>query len=338
MAFVTGQETGLKFLGGIWKAFLHILRELPAALPAFVMILMRRCRRFRERFKEESQALPCLPIPAGIWLQPDAYLYSQRYLMSLGIGVTWDNPDVQLTDMGGTVVGSHDLLPSTKYRIAATIHNRSNDAPAPGMPVVFTLFSFGAGGSSQPLGQDVINLPVRAAPGEPALASVVWETPPMPGHHCIQIEAVWATDANQLDNMGQHNTVIRGAARGERFQLRIPVMHTLQGRNRLRARLDSYVLPERPLRRQEKRESDASFRKRIADANAPQRFPPAEGWRARISPEELVQHADETSAIEFEATVPVSAQPGTEQRFNVAVSEESTGKMVGGVTVILRVT
>ena len=28
------------------------------------------------------------------------------------MAVTWDNPDVQLTDTGGAVVGSHDLLPS----------------------------------------------------------------------------------------------------------------------------------------------------------------------------------------------------------------------------------
>jgi hypothetical protein len=53
-----------------------------------------------------------LPIPSGVWLQPDAYLYSQGYLMSPGMAVTWDNPDVQLTDTGGAVVGSHDLLPS----------------------------------------------------------------------------------------------------------------------------------------------------------------------------------------------------------------------------------
>lgn len=327
----------MDFLRGIRKALLHIVRELPASFHAFVMLIIRRCRRFHERLKEGSQELPCLPIPAGVWLQPDAYLYSQSYLMSLGIGVTWDNPDVQLTDMGGAVVGSHDLLPSTDYRITATIHNRSNNAPAPGMPVVFTLFSFGAGGGSQPLGSDVINLPVRAAPGEPALASIVWKTPPTPGHHCIQIEAVWPDDANPLDNIGQHNTVIRGAARGERIELRIPVVHFMQGRSRLRVRLDGYALPERPVRRQE-RESDQSFRKRIAAANSPERFPPAEGWRAEISRKELVQQADETSALEFQATVPASAQPGSEQRFNVAVSEESTGKMVGGVTVILRVT
>ena len=328
----------MDFLRGVWKAFLHIALELPASFLAFILLIIRRCRRFRERFEEGSQSLPCLPIPAGVWLQPDAYLYSQRYLMSLGIGVTWDNPDVELTDMSGAVVGSHDLLPSTEYRITATIHNRSNDAPAPGMPVVFTLFSFGAGGSSQPLGSDLINLPVRAAPGEPALASVVWKTPPVAGHHCIQIEAVWADDANQLDNMGQHNTVIRGVARGQRIEVRIPVVHSMQGRTRLRARLDSYVLPERPLRRQEKRESDEAFLKRIAAANAPERFPAAEGWMAEISRREIVQDPDETSVLDFQATVPASAQPGSEQRFNVAVSEESTGKMVGGVTVILRVT
>jgi hypothetical protein len=109
----------LDFLLGLWKALLHILREVPASFWALVQLILRRLRRFHERVDHGQEALPCLPIPSGVWLQPDATLYSQGYLMSLGMAVTWDNPDVELTDSGGAVVGSHDLLPLTDYKITA---------------------------------------------------------------------------------------------------------------------------------------------------------------------------------------------------------------------------
>lgn len=102
----------MDFLFGIWKALQHILREVPLSFWALIQLILRQLRRFRERADRGQESLPCLPIPSGVWLQPDAYLYGQGYLMSLGMAVTWDNPDVQLTDTGGAVVGSHDLLPS----------------------------------------------------------------------------------------------------------------------------------------------------------------------------------------------------------------------------------
>jgi hypothetical protein len=338
----------LNFLLGIWKALLHILREVPHSFWALIQLILRRLRRFCQRREKGQQSLPCLPIPAGVWLQPDAYLYSQRYLMSLGMAVTWDNPDVELTDMTGAVVGSHDLLPSTDYRIKARIHNRSDNAPAPGMPVVFTMLSFGAGGGSTPIGSDVINLPVRAAPGEPAFASVVWKTPSTPGHYCIEVQAVWADDVNPLDNIGQENTQVKKVSHGESVVLPIPVTNFLQGRGQLRARLDSYVLPEHPLTRRERetsrrgregeKESDESFRDRIVHANSPEDFPPPEAWGATLSSHEIRLGTDDTTELEFRATVPTSAAVGSEQRFNVAVSEATNGQMIGGVTIILKVT
>ncbi|MGB7815433.1 MAG: hypothetical protein WBL28_03695, partial [Methylotenera sp.] len=294
-----------------------------------------------------------LPIPSGVWLQPDAYLYSQRYLMSLGLAVTWDNPDVTLTDMLGNVVGSHNLKPSTDYRITALIHNKANDAPAPSMPVVFTLLDFGAGGvTRQNFGTETVDLPVRAAPGEPVSATVVWKTPPTPGHYCIEIEAVWLDDVNPLDNVGQHNTVIRGVTPRERIVLPVPITNFIQGRSRLKVRLDSYVLPARPLIRdggrdreavfgrdsQAVRESDAGFLKRIIAENSPGKFPADPSWTPSLSAHELTLERGQSAVVEFEATVPASAASGQEQRFNIAVSEESTGRIIGGVTLIFQVT
>jgi len=57
-------------------------------------------------------------------------IYSQFYLMSKGVAITWDNPDIQLFDGGGVGVASHALTPSTPYEIRARIWNGSTDAPA----------------------------------------------------------------------------------------------------------------------------------------------------------------------------------------------------------------
>jgi len=320
------------------KALVDMLQEVASA---FLRLFPLLCRRLRDCWRQRTgpdQALPCLPIPAGVWLRPDAYLYSQRYLMSLGMAVTWDNPDVTLTDMAGNVVGSHDLSPDTKYRITALIHNKAADAPAPGLPVVFTLIAFGAGGATrQTIGVTPIDLPVRAAPGEPAPASVIWTTPPVPDHYCIEIDAAWPDDAFPIDNVGQHNTVVRRAGAGERLHVRVPIHDRYAQQTRVQARVDSYRLPARPLLREEG-QSRAAHLERVVQANAAERFPADPTWGAGVSARETLLDEGGHGAVDFEATVPAGAAAGSEQRFNVSVHDLSSGRAIGGVTVIIQVT
>jgi hypothetical protein len=329
-------------LNDLLEAFAHLLREVSSAFPRFLTLLLRRLRDCWRQRTGPDQATPCLPIPAGVWLQPDAYLYSQRYLMSLGMAVTWDNPDVTLTDMGGAVVGSHDLLPLTDYRITAIIHNKAATAPAPRLPVVFTLIAFGAGGPTrQTIGVVTIDLPVRAAPGEPTPASIVWNTPATPDHYCIEIDAAWRDDAFPFDNVGQHNTVVRRAAAGERLRVRLPVYRrmTLDARmqsTRMLVRLDGYLLPERPLLRSEGEIREALM-KRIVEANRPERFPADAHWNAALSAQDVVLEGDAIGGVDFEATVPAGAAAGSEKRFNISVSDGETGQAVGGATLIVQV-
>jgi hypothetical protein len=319
-------------------ALRHLLQEVPSAFPRLMRLLWRRLRDCWRKRTAPDPAYPCLPIPAGVWLQPDAYLYSQRYLISLGVAVTWENPDVTLADMGGNVVGSHDLLPATDYRVTAVIHNKAATAPAPGLPVIFTLIAFGAGGPArQTIGVVPIDLPVRAAPGEPTRATIVWTTPPVPDHYCIEIEAAWPDDAFPIDNVGQHNTVVRRAARGERLQVRVPVFHRGEKATRLHVRLDGYTLPERPLLRQEQ-EDRAALVKRIREVNAPERFPADTAWRPVVSASELVLDAGGQGAVDFEATVPATEVAGSQKRFNITVSDAASGRPVGGVTLLVQVT
>jgi hypothetical protein len=52
--------------------------------------------------------------PAG--RRADPLIYSQKYLLKLGLAVTWDNPDIILL-RNGVVVSESDLLPNTEYEI-----------------------------------------------------------------------------------------------------------------------------------------------------------------------------------------------------------------------------
>jgi hypothetical protein len=45
----------------------------------------------------------CQHVPAHIYKRPDPMIYSQQYLMSLGLAVTWQNPDIHL-ELGGVPV------------------------------------------------------------------------------------------------------------------------------------------------------------------------------------------------------------------------------------------
>ncbi|HXN89418.1 MAG TPA: hypothetical protein VN890_08710, partial [Methylocella sp.] len=256
------------------------------------------------------------------------------------------------------VVASHDLTPSTAYTVTATIHNQKNDAPIPSMPVVFSLVSFGVSGPKvQTIGSTPVDLPVRGAPGEPAQASITWTTPPAPGHYCIVIEAVVAGDVNPLDNVGQHNTVVKGVVHGEVIVLKVPVRNTLQAARTFAVQLHSYRLPAQPLVRRGlggdaraaadaagmeqsrgSRESDASLLARVVAANRPELFPAPPEWRPSVSHAQVTVDPDQTVELVFTATVPNSAPAGLRQPFHISVAEQSTNRPLGGVTATYVVT
>jgi len=349
----------MSFLKMLMKALTNLVTGLLTALPDLIKIIVERIRdacRWQKRYGDK-RPVDCLPVPAGIYLRPDPSIYSQSYLMSLGMAVTWENPDVSLTDLAANVIGSHDLLPSTKYIVKATIHNRSNDAPAPGMPVNFSLISFGIGGNTvQEIGTTSVNLPVRGAPGEPALATMTWTTPPVPGHYCILIDAIWPPkdDANPLDNTGTENTVIRGGKPGKALVFTIPVRNTLQGTRKLNVHLNSYVLPERSILPSSNSRNAGglpegarrpgvlgstteSLLQRIIAANAEGRFPAPADWIPELSHRELTLESEGTVDLLFTVTVPLTAPVNEEQRFNIAVTDDSKHQLVGGVTIICQV-
>ena len=66
-------------------------------------------------------------------------IYDQYYLMSLGLVVSWQNPDIQILRNGVPVASAYDLEPATTYEIVATIWNGSTSGVISGMPVSFSL-------------------------------------------------------------------------------------------------------------------------------------------------------------------------------------------------------
>ena len=156
-------------------------------------------------------------LPAAIRKKPDPMIYSQYFLMAQGFAVTWENPDIWVTELpapDGSMapVAPHALLPGHTYRVHARVHNNSLEAPAVGMPVVFGYLSFGAGTVSNVIGVTAVTLPVKGAVGHPATTFHDWKTPATPGHYCIQVLLIWGDDAEPGNNLGQHNVDVQAFA------------------------------------------------------------------------------------------------------------------------------
>jgi hypothetical protein len=244
----------LAWLRRLFLALLWVLYSLAIGWAIALIRLIQDQQRRHDRQKDLRGAghvyTRCQVIPPDVYKRPDPLIYSQSYLMSLGLGVTWDNPDIALFDVaaGFTPVPSNSLVADTEYEIRATIYNGSTEAPAVGMPVDFSYLSFGIGTTSTFIGRTTVDLPVKGAVGHPATATMRWRTPPTPGHYCIQVNLVWGDDANPANNLGQENTDVGAAHSPAVFEF--PVRNVNDVSETLHLTADSYRLPE-PLSCQE---------------------------------------------------------------------------------------
>src|SRR6516165_3413560 len=103
------------------------------------LLLVRRWqeRQPRPSRYEASTSPDCQHVPPHLHAKPDPMIYSQQYLLSQGLAVTWQNPDVTILE-GGVVVDPDSLVPGTTYEVVARIWNTSANAPAIQMPVRFS--------------------------------------------------------------------------------------------------------------------------------------------------------------------------------------------------------
>jgi hypothetical protein len=310
-------------------------------LAGLLLVLLRR-RGKRDRFEPPGPPPPGRGepvrqrVPSTIYRRPDPLIYSQGYLMSQGIAVTWDNPDIQL-EKGGVPVSSHALEPDTDYEIVARVWNGSTQAPAVELPVRCSYLEFGIGTISHPIGMRTVDLPVKGAPGSPATARIPWTTPMAPGHYCIQVELVWLDDANPANNLGQENTDVK-ALNSPQANWVVPVRNDSQNRRRLRLELDAYEVgrPPRCPPAQERGtpppgEREREERRRRARARHTRgAHPVPEGWTVTVDPVELMLSPGEGSEVQVGVTAPDGFRG--RQAFNL--SALAGEELVGGVTLI----
>jgi hypothetical protein len=252
----------------------------------------------------------CQHVPAHVYKRPDPMIYSQQYLISKGLAVTWDNPDIHI-ELGGVPVDSHDLKPNTIYDVIARIWNNSLDAVVVNMPVDFSFLSFGIGTKKTHIATTAVDVSAKGAPGCPAFARVQWTTPPTPGHFCLLVEFTWADDANPFNNVGQHNTDVK-PLNSPNAMFTVLVRNPSSERHKIVLRLDAYKLPvlpdcgQLPVANNPRSSPDAVVRRlrEIAAAANPARFPVPVGWTVTLDPAELSLEGGEQRNVVVDVTAP----------------------------------
>jgi hypothetical protein len=319
----------------------HVLKTLVYQWVVFAANMLKRfakafkgyCRYLKLPHPDQDHAgQQCGTITAPAFHRPDPCIYSQAYLLSLGLPVTWDNPDIVLK-RNGVVATETELLPNTEYEIDATIWNNSYEAPVIGLKVIFSYLSFGIATTSTYMGTTFINLGVKGGPNHPALATMLWTTPATPGHYCIQVTLVWIDDANPNNNLGQNNTDVVAAHSPAvfHFQLR----NDTKTSNTYTFQVDTYSIPDLPdcggPVPVDNREPFVQRLRRIQSIHNRANYPIPAGWTFVITP------APVALAPNDEVDVAVSVEPPAtftgKLPFNVNAVYD--GKYAGGVSLFV---
>jgi hypothetical protein len=333
-----------KQLRSFLRGLLSLLRTLLYGwFPALMSLLRRWCaackRRCKRRRRRGTSRARCLPVPPALYRRPDPLIYSQKYLKSLGLAVTYNNPDIQLYDQNGLPVSSKSLQPNTTYEIRARIWNNSTEAPAVHMPVKFSYMSFGVGQKLHYIGQTTVTVPVKGAFGHPTFAGVPWTTPAA-GHYCLVVELIWDDDANPLNNVGQENTDVK-KLNSPTARFEFPLRNDTGRAAVFRLRADNYRPPPPPPCGDRPKaptaamppEEVAARRREALKRHGAALFPVPPGWSVEIRPAEVALAAEAEQLITVTVTAPADDFRG-EETFNVNAFDDR-GNLVGGVTLVV---
>lgn len=333
------------FFRGFSSGFKSLL-ELPKLTPEILIAsqgMLEALHRTLCQKKDKQREGCCVDIPPSVYKRPDPLLYSQSWLMSQGLAVTWDNPDIQLFK-GENPVSSFNLLPNQEYNVRVQVWNNSYDAPAAGLPVSLSYLSFGIGTTSTFVDKTFIDLGVKGSSQAPAYAWFKWKTPGAAGHYCLQARIDWFDDANPDNNLGQENTDVGEIQSPAEFTF--TVMNNASIDRRFHLEADFYRLPE--LRQcdtvvdQERNQSNfpsrlAESRVRWQEALNRQRygnFPVPDNWNVQIQP------ADFSLAPGEEIIIQVQIEPQDlgfkgQQAVNIhgfVLGTNEDRQLIGGVT------
>lgn len=333
-----------KGLAKIFKTYLEFLKLLPSLITKLLFFLRGLWKALMRCFRRPARGGCCLKLPPSVHVRADPMIYDQYYLMSQGLGVTWDNPDIQLFDTSGNPVSPDDLTADTDYKVVVRVWNNSYDGPAPGLPVYLSFLSFGIGIASTPVGFSITNLGVKGSTQSPAFTNFIWHTPQTPGHYCLQALLLWSDDANPNNNLGQKNTQVGKMKSPATFS--IPVHNQATITRRFEIEADMYQLPKlQPCLEQDQPSREkgrfAESQARWAQALRTQgygMFPVTTDWKITITPNafDLGPDAFTEIAVSIERTSGVFV--GT-QAFNIhGFASPPTGPrtLAGGVTLFVQ--
>lgn len=230
------------------EAVLALWRALVALLLA-LLLLIRKLLDLFGRDEEPSQPDRCDEIPPHVKRKPDPSLYCQTWLTSLGLAVTWDNPDIWISELNGTLVPSSQLQANTDYVVHARIHDASFDpALATEVRCLYRPWSFNSPDrvpvETNPDGTERIAI-VHIPPWSSQIADFRWRTPAQGGHFCLQVECHHPDDINPNNNLGQENTTVLAASAAAGLQLAEAIDLFNPGRRieTFRLRVDGYTIP-----------------------------------------------------------------------------------------------
>jgi hypothetical protein len=252
--FITGPSTVLLAL----VQLLFIL--LFGILALIVRIIECLCKLFRKKnLKEEEEAGKCNPpFPEDITRRPDPCIYSQQYLQSQGIAVTWNNPDIWMAKASTPGViepDSYHLEADTDYIVSVRCHNASTDlALGVRVRLLYRPWSFNSPDllpvQTTASGQEVVRF-ANIAGMSFTVVQFNWHTPPVaPGetqHFCLQAHLSHPMDINLENNMGQENTNVHSAnpghvAPGEVVEVDVPLFNNSKFAKRFGFRADAYAI------------------------------------------------------------------------------------------------
>lgn len=242
-----------------------LLRLLLLLLLAIVILLLKLWEWLlwlfhTKTFKDEDREEPCGKIPEAVVRRPDPCIYSQTYLASQGLPVTWDNPDIWMASAaapGSIEPDSYHLSDDTDYVVSVQAHNASTD-PAIGVQVrlVYRPWSFNS--------PDLVPVEVDAAghevtrsvdipPMGAAIAQFTWHTPALaPGeeaHYCLQAHLTHPLDVNPANNMGQENTQVYSESPafvipGQLTHFDVPLFNVGRAQQRVTFHTDGYLVAD----------------------------------------------------------------------------------------------
>ncbi|MEJ2273076.1 MAG: hypothetical protein P8Y01_00625 [Woeseiaceae bacterium] len=215
-------------------------------------------KNLKEGEEDDDECNP--PHPEDIVRRPDPCIYSQTYLASQGVSITWNNPDIFVARAATPNViepDSYHLEADTDYVVSVRCHNASTDL-ALGVKVrlLYRPWSFNSPDllpvETTPNGDEAVRFVSISGMGS-TIAQFKWRTPTVaPGeskHFCLQAHLSHPMDINLENNIGQENTNVHSAnpghvSAGEIVDVDVPLFNHKRGDMLARFTANSYAIDQ----------------------------------------------------------------------------------------------